>query len=697
MPFEAPRVHLTGICGLGSRGREVVNLVAAHLGSFPEAMKRATATAIADNIETLGEVLKEMAESLLQRDNVEAIEKLGWRLEGREGIAVELDLVVVGSFEEARRAWTALEASQWLLQQRYARLRWVALCESVTAALADELRWPESQPLDLIGRWTRSNLSAGDAALPAAVATFLLASTVPEVGSRLNVSSRRIASFGAAGYYGLTGPLRQQLGAFVGRRLIEVHLQDEVVRTGSRALPGELEEFLAAFSPTTLALRLFDPRLFDELKMRPLPAVPQWSADKTTLEVRLDRGAIALELEGLSPRLWSSRIRSFSRGFDMSLAAVWCQKLGRAARVLRQELSASFLLQFKKLLGTLSFSPAWLRRLLAELRQALRTRFQAMPVANAALEPALENLNAAVAAMPNVLALTARMLLWVIPAVVVGVSILFAVYPTPRAWVLTVFLIVSGTLGVGLGVLGPWLRARHRLYAARDQAIDIVRRRQEVLVSENAVGFLADLVATLNVLADQAQRLLEEYRRRLEEAVQQLKEHHDAPLEETSFFAPVVGQLTEIEELYRQLGIREERWLDDAVRDGLFTADDTKPLPSWLRELTGWCATKVCSGETRGRVLGFRDLWAIRASTRREPELPHILKRLWQRAEPLSESSGADEITIFVVPEDVAPEVQESLANARKYGAEEVVVVTPLPLLLCIRHRYLTVARGGAR
>lgn len=697
MPFEAPRVRLNGICGLGSRGREVVNLVAAHLGSFPEAMRRATATAITDTIETLGEVLEKMAESLLHRENVEAIEKLGWRLEGREGIAVEVDLVVVASFKEAQRACTALDASQWLLRRRYARLRWVGLCERITAAFLSELRWPESQPLDLISRWTRSNLSAGDAALPAAVATFLLASIVPEVRSHLNFSPRRIASFGAAGYYGLTGPLRQQLGAFVGRRLIEVHLQEKVVRTGSRALPGELEGFLAAFSPTKLALRLFDPRLFDELKMRPLPAVPQWSADGTTLEVRLDRGAIALELEGLSPRLWSSRIRSFSRGFDMSLAAVWCQKLGRAARALREEVFASFLPQFKELLGTLSFSPAWLRRLLAELRQALRTRFQAMPEATAALKPALEDLDAAVAAMPNVFALTARMLLWVIPAVVVGISIFFAVYPPPRAWVLAVFLIVSGTLGVGLGVLGPWLKARHRLYAARDHAIDIVRRRQEVLVSENAVGFLADLVTTLNVLADQAQHLLEEYRRRLEEAVQQLKEQVDAPLEETTFFAPVVGQPMEIEELYRQLGIREERWLDDAVGDGLFCADDAKPLPAWLDALTGWCATKIRSVETGGRFLGFRDLWAIRSAKRREPELPFILKRLWQRAEPLSESSGSDERTIFVVPEDVLQEVEESLSNTREYGAVEVVVVSSLPFLLCIRHRYHTVARGGAR
>lgn len=687
MAFEAPRVRLTGICGLGERGGEVLGVFATHLATLPEALRLAVATAAAKGSSDLEATLTGLEDQLLRRQTVEAIEGLGWRVEGREGIAVELDLVVVGGFQEAQTARSELEASGRRWQRPGIRLRWVCLCDSVAGVLEEALRWPENQPLDLVGTQCSSNLRVDPGQLPSVVAAFLMAFLIPDLRARLEVGSQ-VASLGAAGYYGPTGLLYQRLGAFVARRLIELHLREEGVRTGRQLLPGELEKFLANFSPEELALRLFDPRLFDELHMRPIPAVPQWTGDGTLL-VRLDRAAIALELEGLSPRLWSDHIRRFSRGFDMSLATVWRQKMGRAARVLREEIAGSFLPRFQELLGRLAFSPAWMRRLLAELRQRLQARRPPLPMESGDLKPALESLDKAVAALPNMVALVARTLLWVLPAAVVGTTILFAAYPPPRAWALTTLLLATAAVVTVGGVLGPWMAARGRLYAARDRAVDLVHRRQEAIVSQNALAYLQDLVATLSVSADRAQRCLEDYCARLREAAQKLHEELETPFEEDSFFAPVVARPQELEAFFQRLGIDEELWLKEAVAQGLFAVTESGLPNSWWLKLTAWCAERLSSGATGVGVPSFGDLWMIRSEVRGEPPIGEALQRLWQKAEPLCEcEQGSTERAVFLLPVGLRAAAGVAWARLPQFRPEEGLVEANMPLLICVRRRY---------
>lgn len=686
--------RLTGICGLGERGGKILSILADHLNALPEGLKLAIATATAANADELVARLAELRERLSHRETVEAIERSGWSVEGREGHRVELDIVVVGTFEDASD-WVqkVLERQPPAYYPPITRL--ILLCSEVGDALEAAKTWSEHPALELVGPRLASGLTLDDAELPAAAAGMLLARVLPEVRDRLTPGGDRAATFGAAGYYGLVGPSRDRLADRIAQRLIHVHLAGEPVTSGTRKPPAELDHFIGDFSPEEIGLRLFDPRLFDELHMEPIPAKPEWTSDHT-LAVRLDRAAVALELAGSSPRRWSHHIRVFSRGFDMSVATIWRQKLERAASALHGEIAATFIPRFRELLGSLVYAPAYMRQLLKELRRRLAERRQAMTEIAGDLEAALARLDAAVAARPNVIALAARMLLWVAPAVVAGTGILFASYPPARARLFSVLLAGAGVLLVAGWVVGAWSRARRRLYAARDRAIDVVFRRQETIVSENAIGYLGDLVVAIAAQADSADTTLAEYCVRLEAGEQELLGRAAAALSENTSFSPVLVTPDEYARLYDSLGIDEEAWLTAAVDAGLLAANGAEAAGSWLEELVGWCGSRLTAGIALRRP-SYHDLWTIRRELRGESGIAQAISQLWRRAEPLSDVriDGTQE-TVFVVPSELITEARGSSGTGAPYGPGDVVEASTLPVLLCVRRGRLPAPPGGS-
>jgi hypothetical protein len=377
----------------------------------------------------------------------------------------------------------------------------------------------------------------------------------------------------------------------------------------------------------------------------------------------------------------------------MTLAVAWRRQLQRATVSLERTLRQTVLERFCQILDRQPHAPAWAARLLAAIEERIQERRIAMPESPGDLDRALRALSDTIARRPNPFVFAGRMALWLIPALVAGAAILFSLYPAPRAMLFTTLLVVGVLVGAALWLLAGVQAAHRRVIKARDEAIDTVIGRQEVILSTNAIDYLADLVGVLSEELGRAHTNLERYTATLGTTEADLAGRLDQDLPDTPPLAPVVTLRAEIERLFTLLAIDEERWLVDALTEERLAgfSDEQLDRQGWLQELLAWSERRIKLGEASGKP-SYGDLWRIRREVRGEAMVSSAVEALWRRAAPLSQAaSSGPESTTLLVPRELASDVRTGGGTSSPFKESDIVETRTSPFLSCLRRSGLQV------
>jgi len=684
------RIALVTVTGWGDYGRNVVTEVRELASLLPSGFEQGLRFADGDPAQP--DELCRLRTQVASREVIDALQQDGWEVEGQDAGRYSVCHLLVGDVADAAGMLAAAEAVQ--REHPGDTFRFTLRCTNANEVLG---AWPlpDTAPAAyLVSPTSQSDLALDEQELVAIAAGAILTSLAPEGREELSTTRGGAGAFGFAGYYGLAGALRRRLAESVARALVESHLAGRPVREASIPEPQGVTAFLERFSPRPLALALFDPRRLGELRPEPIPARAAWAGGET-LQVTLDRGAFAAELRRGEELHWSRRIRRLSRTLDMSLATLWRQQLGRAASDLCEELRQRVVSDFRGVLETLPYAPAWAERLLAEIDKRLAVKRSAMGSAGDELEPALAALDAAVAARPNPLVLAARMALWVAPALIAAGGILAALYPDLRAPAFTTGL-VAGGLALAAGAVVLRIHRAHRaVMRARNRALAVVLGRQEALLSQNAIAYLADVLATLRQELDQARHDLESHRRALGETALELEKRTAEPLAESRALAPVIARPEEIAEAHAALAIDLGTWLLAWTGSGALAGlHDPSSAPTlFLDRTVAWCEARILAG-TALHVPAFGHLWAIRKRQRGSGTVEQALASLWRRAAPcVTAPLAGDEAAAVLAPADIHAELTRAELPC---PPDQLHEASTMPLLCCLRHGPLRILGRAA-
>lgn len=695
MAFEfrtgRPGITLTVVAGSGAFGEGVVKRFEEMLGLLPQeaapAVRLRTSAA-----STLKDQLLSARSELVQAPVVEKIETAGWSVQGREAGRIEVQHLVVadeGTFGD-------VAAQLCAVQNEFAvdSVRLVVLCTNATKLLGE---WPLPQDVGpsvlLVSPIAASGAIIPETQLTGEVAGTILLHLFPEISDRLIRAGHTVESSGFAGYCGLAGNALERLAQHAAVAITTLQLDAKRVAQGTEREPGLITKFVGEWSPQALGLRLFDPRLVGGLHVTPIPAVPTW-ADDGTLLIRLDRAAVAVQLPDRTPAGWSASIRKISRTFDMSRTSVWRQQLQQAAAALTWDMVSRVQREFRNAEESLVFAPAWCERALQTLGERASAPRRAMPVHEAGLDEPLAALDSAVAARPNAFVLAGRHALWLAPALVAAATVLHALYPPGRAAIFSVLAAAAGVAVAGAALVRKLAKAHETVIAARDRAIDTVIVRQEAIMSQNAVGYLEDLVGKLREVLHLCEQELGNNRRILSNGLQRLTQAVTTELPGTPPISAVLSQPAEFVCLFEHLDTPTQRWLVEAVNDVKIWAfsEDSENVGSWPERLADWCGRKIARQEDGVKLPSWGELWDVRRKTRQESGLTTVATTLWQRAEPMTDAPRQIETLLWVAPPDLVTELRSATSEAGLEGAD-VIETRSVPLVCCVRSRSLKVVR----
>lgn len=675
-------VRLTVIVGWGGVGTAVASELNKLLPALSDPLLHAASVQSVDESADVAQTLKDARSALVSLVNTERIRATGRAIDGEAVDRPRVRHWVVWDRHEIGRVPSGLSDIIALSPTDLFAAIVSGIMDGAVQLPGD---WPASLRPFFVGPALATGEQLSHTDVVNSVAGLLFAMLLPSLAIELDVPAGRAGTFGFSTATGLSGASMQRLGEHLAYRLLSLHL-DTSRKDRSRSLPETVTAVLEEHDPQRLGERLFDPRQLPRLRPEAIPAQVHWTGDRE-LRVILDRGAVGLQLPAREPEIWSQLLRRFSRAFDLTVAVRWRRQLELAARAVAAEIRRTFVPRCETLLDTLPFSPMYVEEALATLDDRLSSERRPVPDRPGDLERVLDELDARVSALPNPLALALRMALWMIPLLVVGTSVVHAMYlGSPRGLLWPVIFAVVVAVGAIASVLLQLLRSHKDLANARARAISVVVARQEAFLSNNAVGYLGEVLGELRGQMQVAGQSVAAYRDGARRALSSLEVRTCGDLAVSLTMDAVLSRPDEYRDTADQLGVQLEEWLRDAASTGLLTPPraSSSPDDAWAASLAEWCAEHVRM--VRGiRVLTFVDLWAIRRRHRGGGTLEECLHALVRRGAPLLPVPVQGGAIILGVPTSMHTDVKALCRADPHLSGVEVRTIAELEALICLR------------
>lgn len=691
---EEKDVRLTVLTGLDEFGHEVLELARRQLSVLPEVLQYSTRFLLysSDDHGDLASQLLEAQKEILAPRNIRNIESTpGWEIP-----QVTVHHHIVGGLESINSASSV--GSTLGKNDSVDSVTGIAFSDDFEEGLAnlerDHFQWWSQLFFSSLTsqNGVHFNQAQVQASITGALLTFIIKG-VPDPG-------RDLSALGSAGFYGLTGPALHRLATHLGQDLIAHHRSGEEISSDDE-LPDRMRKFAEEHHPQELAKRLIldadlQPRkTADEtpLAVDSVPATPSWNGDQ--LSVSLSEGQLGLDL---APRgeeeKWASQIREYSRSFDMTIGYKWRRQLEEAASHLSMEIRESFGTRIRSFLDSEPHSPIRVRRLLQQIEEQIQ---DARPADKQIpdLDSVIQELEDAVAKRPNRLALSLRLAVWVVPALLAGSIALNGLYGGTRGVVFPGILIVlGGALAIGWA-LWRIQSARDALQDAREQVLGLVTARQEALLAKNTVDYLNDeVLVTLTDAVEEAQDIvLEEYDQTLEDAEGKLSSKTQDSLDTPLTFEPILSRPTEYDRLLERTVDDLPGWLERAVEDKTLESDQ-EDLSS---QLVSWCENHLKAHLKDHPASKLDFLWQIREDVREnEDDLGDALSSLWDFSAPLLK----DGVLRRYGPEDLSKTQEVLIPNnfdksridleSSDIPEKALQELRTAPILICLQTRALS-------
>jgi len=682
-------VNLTLICGIDSFGREALKIVKDQISVLPQALQAATHIIDRQITESsqAADAISDGRRSLTLIDNINHIEsELGWEVSKRAN-QTTVQHIIVGKLSTMleMKGLAALVAAD----HRFDAFTGVTYSEDYNT---------QRQSLDSgsFSSWsqvlvTTSTNRRGEevslAAVQSSIAGMLLVSML-QGSLDSNRSRTTFSTFGFAGLYGMTGPALNKLAEHAAYKLIDSHLSSAESTEGQRLVSKLVERH----NPQKLARSLFESEeqplvSMDETPIPSgnIPAIPSWENSK--LFVSLDRGELGIDLTPPGKEdVWVKQIREHVRAFDMTLSYAWRRQLeGKASRI-AENLEEHLVETVEGLLNDLPHSPGQVAKAIQNIEEKANANYAPVEDPTSDLEDAFDKLRNAIVKRPSAPVLSVRLAVWVIPALVAGASIISGLYVGPRSILFPALFAAVGVASAVGWTIWRVQKSRNQIKEARDRALEMVVRRQEAILSENAIGCLRDpVLVSLRKALQSAKSRVDKYVDALQAAKHDLSDITKEELATPITFEPVLSLPEEYDQALDQSMIDASEWLKQAVDDRVLEAE--KSGDDLLQDVVKWCTERIEAQTANHAALTFAELWEIRQRVKEDSSIQKAFSALWKLAAPLVSSEYAPESTselrLIVVPDELDPSHVDGLM--RNIDSEATRKSETIPLLCCFR------------
>ncbi|MBM3321661.1 MAG: hypothetical protein FJY73_13445 [Candidatus Eisenbacteria bacterium] len=681
--FETARPHaaLNLVIALDEFGTEVVALLRQHLTVLPEPLQR-TVRIVEPSDGDLGTAISGARAAVTDRTNLEMIEAGGWAVEGRSLDRIRIRTWLLwscrssGAIPETVRTIVSAGPEATYLCCRFEDADREDTPSEVLPSLS----------LVCIGSIAQSGETVTRLEVVAIAAGLVLASLLPSFSLDAVHRPGTRACPGFSGFYGLVGPSAERLARHVAFALVPEQLSSDPHALGVQDLPEPARRLLEEMSPERLGIQLFHPEPGGVAPEQAIPAHPTWTQEGR-LEVALNRSEVGLGLEDVPETEWPRRLRRYSSSFDRTRATTWRMLMERASRTIAERVDERFGPSFRRLLDSLPHAPSCCRQILHEIGVRIREERTSAADPTGDFEAALLDLREAIAVRPNPITLSLRTILWVVPALVFGAIGIRGLYDDFRGLAYSISWSVLGALASAAWVFWKVWKSHRRIRSSQDHAIDILIRRQEWILSRNAIAYLDEIVQGLADRAAEAESALARNVQELEEATRALGDSLNPDVAAALTFGPVLRKRGEYEQLFRELALDRNRWLEDAVEGGEFASvgTDHKSAVTFAESLERWCRTRL-EGRIAVHLPGFADLWRIRAEIGGEGEsLERSAEALIRRAAPLTREALQTEWRRLGVSRELVSRISPVIEGNPNLAGVEIDAIEELPILCCVR------------
>lgn len=702
---SVPRIRFVIVKALGTSASSFGSSVAERLQEFlsvlPEGVQLAVCVDREQPTPDLGASLRALRTRLVTLENIRGIEELGFTVEGTEASRYKVLHILVSALQDV-----TAEAFNTLgpLLNDYPADGFIHLCQVDPGEKAIENATSRMFPgtLCLVSPVAASGVSVGSEQMVTESAGTILLSLLPDFSVRLDdsVSLDNIFFAGFSGYYGIAGPALDRLSQLAGSAVIGAHLAEEKSALGGE-LPDSARDFLDDYSPKNLAMLLFDPSKVMNADVQAIPFRPTWKG--TMFLARGGTGTPDLRLRETPEGQWSARIREFSHAFEMTLGVRWNRQLQAASMTVRREVEEHFQGRFSGLLESLVRSPYHLERLMKALEERIREKRTSQPPPSTDLGGALEEMDRAIAERPNGILLSARLALWLIPALAIGTGLLFSMYPAARATLISAAVVVAG-LASGAGhVILQVSRADKRVTRSKEKALAAMVERQECIVAVNALGYLEEVVGVVGTCLDQAREQLRKYRKAFENGKKSIDEATRMDIPDHPPFSPLLTDASHYSTVFEGMGIDADFWLKEALAEKVMSepSEEHTEGEAHAGKLVAWCKARLGKG-AGVKLPSFRELFDMYtggvAASGNKP-LEKVVDNLYRWAEPLAYANRGTERSSLVVPIELLSPVLDFLQSGENtpFAKKDVVEAGTLQMFCCSRIRVFktTEEEGG--
>lgn len=676
-------IALSIVVAVDDFGHEAVKALDELLLSLPAVYRHCVRTQPNRDDAALSALRSELADL----ENTERVKELGHTVLGSDAGSLRVHLYFVGELKS--QSLTPGDMEDIVSAHPEDLVSFICLGEDGSAPTKEELRRicnTSARPYLVTPTAGGHGLSRNT--IVGGVAGFIFTSISHRADAAGFPDQDSVYSFGFAGKIGLTEVAKSRLAKHVSVKLGKLQLEPDVHARGADSRQS-LDDWIERFSPSGLGVSLFSPAMASARDSDRIPAIVTWVPDELgdCLSIQLDRAEIALQLDENKPRTWAESIRKFSRVFDMSRAVQWRLMLERAQAATGETIRNEMLSSFKTILGHMVQPMHECKQGLAEIQHRLDHRMVAEIRPDRDFETSLSELDEAVKAQPNVLALFLKMAIWVIPASIIGAGLFDLLYSGFRG-VLFPSLYALTLVAIGVGwPLSLVSKARRRLNRARDKAIDIMVTRQEGIISENAVGYLQELVPLAADVVTEAEQSLEAHIEQLNTMVRTLESEIASELPSPLTLEPVITSEKEYRLVVENLGIDSRAWLKESVAAGCFAVGAQKESQDSSDKSYGpesWCQRRI-EDPDHVQLPAFETLWNIRSQCRGSGSLDDAISEVWRRSAPFSGDGIHSGIGLFTCTLDLFERVKSLAKNSGDFSNAETEVSEDAPILACLR------------
>jgi len=401
-----------------------------------------------------------------------------------------------------------------------------------------------------------------------ALATMLL----PINAEPISIHTKSKAwAVGFSGLFGIAGISHDRLVCLGIEKLIEKYQQlnrigeNPITNPRKRQSPDWLKKTRDTINIFALVYDLFGKNSTSDLEIL---ATMNWE-NNSLLNVNLT-SVPQVEMHSKPIDTWPDEIHAFSRSIDMTQATIWKKEMSRRVSSIVRRVFGQI---EKSLCSTIHNDKYGLldaNNFLHELED-ISERYDkdtsTLPISTGQIDGMLKKLDSLIKNRPAPLSMSLHMAIWCLPALVGVVHLSLKLFNTPISLIAAILLPVIILTSSIYWLWSKYDRYTKELYSCRDRCIGEIKKRQESILSYNALGYGGEINQRLKDGLERYKMRQASIEELINELLIQTRERFNTSSSQAGYFKPLLSKRKHFETVYNALVIDEEDYISRLLSD----------------------------------------------------------------------------------------------------------------------------------